>query len=76
MPPSDHNICEKVEVWFKYHPPSETEIACYEEIRQKARELAFAIVSLTPPSADQTAALRKLRECVATANMAIACKGI
>jgi hypothetical protein len=33
------------------------------------------IVALTPPSADQTAAIRKVREAVFTANAAIACGG-
>lgn len=64
-----------LENWFTYHAPSEVDIAAYSAIRTAARNLADVIVSITPPSADQTAALRKLRECVMTANAAIACKG-
>jgi hypothetical protein len=66
---------EEIENWFTYHSPDETQRVAYLAIREKAKELAQIIVVNTPPSADQTAAIRKLREAVATANMAIACGG-
>lgn len=59
--------------WFQYHKPIGTQQDRYVAIRDKAKELAMLIVSATPSSADQTAAIRKLRECVMTANAAIAC---
>jgi hypothetical protein len=62
-----------VENYFTYHAPKQDQIPRYNEIRLKAKELAFVILELTPESADQTAAIRKLRECVMTANAAIAC---
>lgn len=63
-----------IENWFSYHVPSEDKVAKYRNIRATARSLAFVIRDNTPPSADQMAALRKLRECVMTANAAIACE--
>lgn len=45
------------------------------EVRRRAKALALAIAQHTPHCADQTAALRKVREAVATADMAVACGG-
>lgn len=61
--------------WFSYHAPSEDQRVAYEKLRSEARNFALAIIELTPPSADQTAAIRKVREAVMTANAAIACWG-
>lgn len=61
--------------WFTYHPPTGPEqTAKYVELREAAKTFAEAIVRLTPPSADQTAAIRHVREAVMTANAAIACE--
>lgn len=57
---------------FSYHAPKADQPERYERIRAKARELAEEIVEVCPPSADRTAAIRKLRECVMTANASIA----
>ena len=59
--------------WFTYHAPDAGDVAAYGEIREAALALARSIVRHTPPSADQTAAIRKLREAVMTANAARAC---
>jgi len=59
--------------WFTYHAPKPDQIDRYQRIRDEALKFASVIKSNTPPCADQTAALRKLRECVMTANAAIAC---
>lgn len=62
--------------WFIYHPPRlDTEIRAYEMIRDAGLDMARTIIANTPPSADQTAAIRKVREAVMTANAAIACGG-
>jgi hypothetical protein len=61
--------------WFTYHSPKPNQPASYEAIREAGKLLAIAIRDLTPPSADQTAAIRKVREAVMTANAAIACDG-
>lgn len=63
---------QQIEEMFSYHPPTGDQPARYEAIRAKAKELALVIVRSTPKSADQTAAIRKLRECVMTANASIA----
>lgn len=66
---------QDIDNWFKYHPPSNDQIMKFQAIRESAKHLAYVILTNTPPSADQTAAIRKLRECVMTANAAIACEG-
>lgn len=66
---------EQLQNWFTYHATNAAQQLAYEHIRSKALELAVVIRDNTPPSADQTAALRKLRECVMTANASIACEG-
>ena len=57
---------------FTYHAPTDEQREWYHAIRAKAKELAFVILTNTPSCADQTAAMRKLRECVMTANASIA----
>ena len=57
---------------FTYHSPTEDQIVRYAAIRQAGKDLALTILASTPKSADQTAALRKVREAVMTANAAIA----
>lgn len=64
---------EQLDNWFVYHAPKPGQQERYVAIRDKAKELAELIVASTPESADQTAAVRKLREAVFTANAAIAC---
>jgi hypothetical protein len=61
--------------WFTYHAPDDEQAGRYAEIREAAMEFATVILSNTPSSADQTAAIRKVREAVMTANAAIACEG-
>jgi hypothetical protein len=62
--------------WFTYHPPQNaSDQERYELIRDTGKMFAKVVLGTTPPSADQTAAIRKIREAVATANMAIACGG-
>lgn len=61
--------------WFTYHPPEEGQREKYEEIRSWAHHLGMVICNAIPSCADRTVALRKLRECVMTANAAIACGG-
>lgn len=59
--------------WFTYHSPKPEQLPKYQAIRDAARTLAGIIVDNTPASADQTAAIRKIREAVMTANASIAC---
>ena len=61
--------------WFTYHSPTPDQLPKYQVIRDAGLNLAKTIVQSSPPSADQTAAIRKVREAVMTANAAIACGG-
>lgn len=64
---------DDIENWFTYHSPKAEQVPKYAAIRDAGKRLASVILDSTPPSADQTAAIRKVREAVATANAAIAC---
>lgn len=66
---------EHIENWFTYHAPTPGQLEHYTAIRDGAKVLANVIREHTPESADQTVAIRKLRECVMIANAAIACGG-
>ena len=59
--------------WFTYHSPQGDQPQRYEIIRNKARELGQLFINSSNSSADQTAAIRKLRETVMAMNLAIAC---
>lgn len=65
----------QIDNWFSYHAPSEAQAEFYVQLRNAGRDLALTILGLTPPGADQTAAIRKVREAIMTANAAIACGG-
>ena len=65
---------EDLDNFFTYHSPTAEQLPKYQAIRECGRILAKAIVDNTPPSADQTAAIRKVREAVMTANQSIACE--
>jgi hypothetical protein len=60
---------------FTYHAPDEEQTQAYKIIRGRAYDLASVIMLRCPLCADRTAALRLLRECVMTANAAIALRG-
>ncbi len=66
---------EQLANWFSYHPPSEAQQVAYIGIRAAAHNLAKVIVDNSPASADQTAAIRLVREAVMVANASIACEG-
>jgi hypothetical protein len=63
---------EQIEHVFTYHAPTDEQRQRYQAIRDKAKELAFVILTNTPRSSDQSAAMRKLRESVMMANASIA----
>lgn len=66
---------EQLDNWFSYHAPVGDQVATYQRLRDGGRVLAYLINDLVPESADKSAAIRKLRECIMTANAAIACGG-
>ena len=61
-----------LEAIFTYHPPKGDQAERYVKIRDKAKEFAEVVVDCTPECPDQSAAIRKIREAVMTANAAIA----
>jgi len=61
--------------WFTFHSPTQEQIQKYLSIREAGKAFAAAILENTPPSADQTVAIRKVREAVMIANASIACGG-
>jgi hypothetical protein len=62
----------EIEDLFTYHAPKPGQQERYQAIRESAKGLAKTIVANTPASADQSAAIRHLREAVMTANSSIA----
>jgi len=76
--PSATDACaiadEQFEQWFTYHPPRPGQHMRYVFLRRAGHTLARVIRELTPPGPDQSAAIRKVREAVMTANAAIACE--
>lgn len=66
----------QLEHWFIYHPPTQEDVERYARINDAARDLARVIMETCPECADQSAALRLVREARMTANSAIACKGV
>src|SRR2546429_3326713 len=65
----------QIDNWFTYHAPTADDQVGYVAIRVAAKALAETIVKHSPTSADQSAAIRLLRDAVMTANASIACKG-
>lgn len=63
---------EAVNDLFTYHPPTTEQAAAYAVIRETAKGLARVILAHCPGGPDRTAALRKVREAVMTANASIA----
>jgi hypothetical protein len=60
--------------WFSHHPPKTPEdIARYEQIREAGKVFAKVVLNNTPGCADQTVAIRTIREAVMLANATIAC---
>ena len=69
-------VSSDLENWFMYHESENaTETAKYETIRSAAKVFAEVILANTPASADQTVAVRTVREAVMWANASIACGG-
>lgn len=60
---------------FSYHAPTPDQIPKYEAIRKAALNFSAVVMDNTPGSADQTTAIRKIREAVMTANASIALDG-
>jgi hypothetical protein len=64
---------EQLDNYFTYHSPTPEQLPKYQAIREAGKVLAQVIVENAPDGADTTAAIRKVREAIMTANQAIAC---
>jgi hypothetical protein len=62
-----------IENWFSYHAPTPEQLVAYYDIRMAAKIYAETVNKLAPDSADKSAAMRKIRESVMAANLAVAC---
>ncbi len=60
---------------FTHHTPTPDKLVHYDAIHAAAKQFAMVILTNTPASEDQAAALRLLREATMTANAAIALDG-
>lgn len=60
--------------WFTHHPPGTEDAGKYLAIREAGLNMAKVVLENTPSSADQSDAIRSIRNAVMTANAAIACK--
>jgi len=60
---------------FAHHAPSPEKLSHPDAVHAGAKRFAEIILAHTPPSSDQTAALRLLREAAMMANAAIALEG-
>lgn len=69
------SLADQIEEMFTYHAPTGTQPTRYGILREAAKSFAIVVIENTPAGPDQTAAIRKLRECVMTANQSIALEG-
>jgi hypothetical protein len=60
---------------FTHHNPGPEKLIHYDAIHAAAKQFARIILAHTPPSSDQAAALRLLRDATMTANAAVALDG-
>lgn len=60
---------------FTYHSPRPDQLPKFQAIREAAYEFAKVVIDNTPACADQTVAIRQLRELCMVANQAIALDG-
>lgn len=68
----DEKMATRIASDFTYHAPKPGQGERYETIRMKAYNLAYDLLTLTPPSREQSLALTALEEVVMWANAAIA----
>lgn len=61
---------------FTYHAPEPDQIPKYNAIRDAAFEFAKVVIANTPKCADQSTAIRHIRDAGFSANASIALKGL
>ena len=60
---------------FTYHAPTPEKLEQYKKIRDAAKDFALVVLENTPPGADLSTCMRRIRETVMTANAAVALDG-
>lgn len=65
----------EIENNFTYHAPKEGQPERYQQLREKAKELAYLIDQLCPKSRERSVAMTQLETAVFWANAAIARNG-
>lgn len=65
----------RLQLWFNYHAPNDEQVQRLKNIRQAAGAFAQIIHDNTTRSADQTDAIRKVREAMMTANACVVLGG-
>jgi len=63
---------KQIENNFKYHTPKEGQPEKYNELREKAKELAYLIDELCPNSREKSIAMTELEKEIMWANASIA----
>ncbi|MCM3294111.1 hypothetical protein M3661_28860 [Paenibacillus sp. MER 180] len=63
---------QQIENNFSYHAPQPGQPEIYQEIREKAKELAYLIDDLAPNSREKSLAMTNLEQAVFWANAAVA----
>jgi len=71
-----HTEAEKLDEIFSYHAPKGDQLERYQRLRNAAKILADEILHSCPPCADRSAAIRKVREALMTADASIALDGL
>ncbi|MGH8136489.1 MAG: DUF7681 family protein [Steroidobacteraceae bacterium] len=66
---------QDIEHWFTYRVPEQEDAPKLLAIRDAGKAFALTVLRNTTPSADQTTAIRKIREAVMTANAGIVLRG-
>ena len=61
---------------FDYHAPTQDQVSSMNVIRNRAKDLARVINVEVPNSADKSAAIRLLRQCVQISNAGIVLNGV
>lgn len=73
---TDEKRLHELNLWFRNNSLTlDQSTRCFNN-RKAAKDFALLLCNNCPPSADLTAALRLLRECLMTANASIACEEI
>lgn len=68
-------ISKEVDDIVSYHSPTPDQLARMKVLRETAGQLLKAIMINCPPSADRSAAIRKVREALFTANASVSLNG-